>query len=199
MAGNTTFGILFRLALVLAAIGALGGYGLHYLENQVLTQENLKEMSGRLPSSNFLDLVFQGNPKETNTTPTDFEEIVVPLIKQGRSLFVRVELNDFREATLLVDTGATETVLSTDVAFDLGLLDEEAQEVTYNTAGGQVQAQVTELETIRVGDAVRHQVPAAIQNIDGFSDGLLGMSFFEHFLVYVDSERGELHLRPRDY
>jgi len=121
MAGNTTFGILFRLALAMAAIGALGGYGLHYLENQGLSQENLKKMSGRLPSSNILDLLFQRKPKDTNTTPTDSERIVVPLIRQGRSLFVQVELNDFREATLLVDTGATETVLSTDVAFDLGL------------------------------------------------------------------------------
>ena len=127
--------------------------------------------------------------------------MIIPLTRKGRSLFVQVELNEFREATLLVDTGASEVALTPELAFELGLIDGETPEALYMTANGQVSSYVTTIESIRLGDAIQYDVPISIsQNkaLSGLGDGLLGMSFFEHYTVFVDSAKQELHLRARD-
>lgn len=116
-------------------------------------------------------------------------------------MFVQVELNEFREATLLVDTGASEVALTPEIAFDLGLIDEDTPEAMYMTANGQVSSYVTTIESIRLGEAIQYEVPVSISKntaLAGLGDGLLGMSFFEHYTVFVDSAKEELHLRPRD-
>lgn len=138
-------------------------------------------------------------PPQEDSSP--FEEITIPLTKMGGSLIVEVQLNQERTAQLILDTGASMTVLSTGVAIDLGILGTTDNELmTVNTAGGQVQVNVNYLSSMTVGSAEAYNVGVAIHDlpdIPSHIEGLLGMSFLKHFLVTLDAEHGKLILRPK--
>lgn len=129
------------------------------------------------------------------------EDIAVPLTKIGGALVVRVLLNQERSAQLIVDTGASMTVLSTDAALDLGILGTtETELLTVNTAGGSVQVNMNYLPSMAVGAAQATNVAVAIHDLPDVPEhieGLLGMSFLKHFLVTLDSEHARLILRPK--
>lgn len=123
------------------------------------------------------------------------------LTKIDDSMLVQVFLNRRQYVHLLVDTGASMTVLSYDLAVELGLLSgAEVRMETINTAGGSVQVTMTHVKEIRAGSAIARDVPVAVHDlpnlIPGVS-GLLGMSFLNNFKVTLDAERGLLHLDPR--
>ncbi len=136
--------------------------------------------------------------------PSEDEEsdvVIIPVTSYGGSLLVKVQLNNTRTAQLILDTGATMTVLSNNVALDLGLIaNTNTQITTVNTAGGPVQVNVTKIASIQAGTAQVTNVDVAIHDLpDGPAgiDGLLGMSFLNHFLVTLDTTKGKLHLTPR--
>jgi clan AA aspartic protease (TIGR02281 family) len=129
------------------------------------------------------------------------EDSVIPLEHLGGVWVARVELNDFHEARLIVDTGATFTTISEDLAFDAGIQSESPNSrINLVTAGGRVQAELGVARRIRVGNTGRDDVRVVIHTIpnlpDGI-DGLLGLSFFDRFLVRLDHSNQQLHLSPR--
>ena len=127
--------------------------------------------------------------------------ITVPVTPMGGSLVLPVRLNDEQTVQLILDTGATMMVLSTDVAIQLGLLSGSQNQIsTVNTAGGSIQVNMTHLKTVQVGSAKANNVAVAIHDLpdtDSGIDGLLGMSYLDNFLVTLDTKQKELHLRPR--
>jgi clan AA aspartic protease (TIGR02281 family) len=131
------------------------------------------------------------------------EDITVPLTKSGGSLVVQVLLNQERSAQLIVDTGASMTVLSTQAAIDLGILGTTDNELlTVNTAGGSVQVNMNYLPSLTVGTAQATNVAVVIHDLPDIPEhieGLLGMSFLKHFLVTLDAEHARLILRPRQH
>lgn len=140
-------------------------------------------------------------PPEAKLKTSSSEDITIPLTKIGGSLVVQVQLNHERSAKLILDTGASMTVLSTDVAIELGILGTTDNELmTVNTAGGQVQVNVNYLSSLTVDTAEANHVAVAIHDLPDLPssiEGLLGMSFLKHFLVTLDAEHGRLILRPR--
>lgn len=198
MTKHSTSSIIIGTAFSMVVLGSIGGFGLHYLQGQQISENELRSVKNQLSSRNILDMIFKGASKPTTASANGLDEIIIPGQRRGDSLFVTVELNDYKEVTLLVDTGATDITLTSDVAFDLGLLQSESDEAFYDTANGKAKVYVSELDTVRVGDAVQHHVRTSFgEGIAGFDGGLLGMSFFKHYIVNVDLEREELHLRPR--
>lgn len=129
-------------------------------------------------------------------------QITVPVFRVGRSLVVQARLNGSRDAKLIVDTGADITVLSNQVARDAGILPSSyISTVTLNTAGGPVRADVARLDVIAVGAAELPHVPVALHDLPDAPagvDGLLGLTFLDKFLVTLDAQKGELHLRRRE-
>ena len=134
--------------------------------------------------------------------PTDqAAPATLPLTKIGNTMLVQVLLNRKQHAHLIVDTGASMTVLSYDLAIELGILSGAGVRLdTVNTAGGSVQVNMTHVKEIRAGSAIARNVSVAIHDlpnpIPGVS-GLLGMSFLNHFKVTLDAEQKTLHLAPR--
>ncbi len=132
-------------------------------------------------------------------TPAD---ITVPVFRVGHSLVVQARLNGSRDAKLIVDTGANITILSNQVARDAGILPSSyLSPVTLNTAGGPVRADVARLDALAVGAAEVAKVPVAIHDLPDAPtgvDGLLGLTFLDKFLVTLDTQKGELHLRRRE-
>ena len=128
-------------------------------------------------------------------------EITISLTKMGGSYVVQAHLNEERTAYLIVDTGASMTVLSTNIAIDLGILGTTDNELlTVNTAGGSVQVNMNYLSSLNVGNAQAKNVAVAIHDLPDIPEeieGLLGMSFLKHFLVTLDAEHAQLILRPK--
>jgi len=139
--------------------------------------------------------------QESNLDSSQDSDITIPLEKIGGSFVVQVNLNNERTAHLIVDTGASMTVLSTNIAIDLGLLGTTDNELlTVNTAGGSVQVNMNYLSSLTVGNAQADNVAVAIHDLPDIPEqieGLLGMSFLKHFLITLDAEHSRLILRPK--
>lgn len=80
--------------------------------------------------------------------------------------------------SFMVDTGASVVALDRETAEHIGI-DTAALGYTSRvvTAGGLARAAPVYLDTVRVGDIVRHDVEAAVIEGDGVGLTLLGMSF----------------------
>ena len=139
--------------------------------------------------------------KESTHQTNHDRDITIPLKKIGGSFVAQVNLNKERTAHLIVDTGASMTVLSTNIGIDLGILGTTDNELlTVNTAGGSVQVNMNYLSSLSVGDAQAHHVAVAIHDLPDIPEqieGLLGMSFLKHVLVTLDTENARLILRPK--
>jgi len=199
MRASSFSGIIIGIAVAISGLGAMVGYGLVSFGTEMQNPEAAQEIREELESRGLLGILLGTDSKQTNAEHYNDDEIIIPATRMGDHLFVHAELNDYREVTLLVDTGATDIAITSDIAFDLGLLESESQEHMYETANGQSQRFVTQLDSIRIGEAVQHQVRTSFGKArTGSGDGLLGMSFLKYYYVDVDLEREELRLRPRE-
>lgn len=130
------------------------------------------------------------------------EDSMIPLERSGGVWVANVEFNDLYQAKLVIDTGATFTMISESLAFDAGIQpDTRNPGIRLNTVGGIIHAKMGIAKRIRVGHAGRDDVRVVIHTLPNFPegvDGLLGLSFFEGFLVRLDHSQRQLHLTPKN-
>jgi clan AA aspartic protease (TIGR02281 family) len=123
------------------------------------------------------------------------QRYAVPLYRTGNAMLVDVILDGFLKTRLFVDTGATLTVISEDLAKRLSLNLDQAAVVPLQSASGRFLAPLKKLRAIEVGGAVVRDVDVVVHDIGtpGMS-GLLGMSFLDHFQVTVNAAAGVMIL-----
>jgi clan AA aspartic protease (TIGR02281 family) len=127
----------------------------------------------------------------------DLKEYRVPLIQQGYNYLVEVTLNGRVTARMVVDTGASLSVVSEEVAKQLGFTDtSNIPKYPFRTAGGVIWDPLVNLKTMDVGGALVEDVEASISSKIIGVDGLLGMSFLQEFDSKLDTVNGELVLAP---
>ena len=127
----------------------------------------------------------------TSFNPID-ELIVLRLTVGG------VDANTFRNVFVVLDTGASTTMIPTKVAADLGYdISNPNQQII--TASGIVLAKritVRKLtaigETLENIDVVCHDLPEG-----SIIEGLLGLNFLRHFNVNISFSTGTIELLPR--
>jgi clan AA aspartic protease (TIGR02281 family) len=131
------------------------------------------------------------DPGKVNLTP-------MPPGGRARPIIVDAMLNRQVSVPLVLDTGATYTVLTKQTAQDLGITGlERLPKQGFLTAGGKILSPVTTLKSIRVGTAEAQNVEVAI-DVDGHLPmGLLGMTFMRHFKVTVDQEQSQVKFERR--
>ncbi len=142
----------------------------------------------------------------TSTTPartflgTRTPNVFLVLFKRaGNSMFVRTTLNGFVRVPLIVDTGASLTVISTTTAKRLGLDLDRAAMIPMRSASGVFLAHLTKVRSMSVGDATVKDVDVVVHDISpGRERGLLGMSFLDHFNVTIHSLQDAMSLKPLD-
>ena len=125
---------------------------------------------------------------------------IIALKKQGDSLYTDVKLNRKRKATFLVDTGASSMQISRAMAESLNLNLAKYPLIPVTIAGGHVVgAREVILKEVQVGRVRVKNVKALVMEQDNLDiyDGLLGMSFLNHFIFSVDPIKGELILQQR--
>ena len=139
------------------------------------------------------------SPEEQSTRPVN-HIVNVPLQQLGHLFVVTVKLNGERDSRLIVDTGASHSVVSHKLAVELGLYsDLTVGTATMNTVGGSVQAPLARIKSIRLAEAevkdsvvVIHDLPDA----PGDVEGLLGLSALREFQVTLDPVKKVLSLQP---
>lgn len=143
---------------------------------------------------------FSGLPIEiqpANEQQISSGPIKVPIRMTGAAAFVTVMLNDTIRAQMLLDTGATYTLVARRIAASLRLY--ESSRTTLSTANGLISVPLARMQSIKVGTAEALNLTVAIQDISMNSaiDGLLGLDFLSRFRTSIDSRQQLLILAPR--
>jgi len=124
----------------------------------------------------------------------------VPLQQVGHLFVVTVKLNGEQDARLIVDTGASHSIVSHRLAIELGLYSDSTMgTVTMNTVGGSVQAPLARIKSIRLAEAEVSDSIVVIYDLPdspGGVEGLLGLSALRQFQVTLDPTRKVLSLQP---
>lgn len=138
-------------------------------------------------------------PEAQSTSPAN-HIVEVPLQQVGHLFVVTVKLNGEQDARLIVDTGASHSVVSHRLAIELGLYSDLAMgTVTMNTVGGSVQAPLARIKSIRLAEAEVRDSVVVIHDLPdspGGVEGLLGLSALREFQVTLDPTKKVLSLQP---
>lgn len=135
----------------------------------------------------------KATPKTTKT-PTNQQVFKIPIkSRSGQTPVIDVTFNGGQVFEMIVDTGASGTVITPEMAQSLGVTPEG--EVTANTASDKdVKFSTTTIESISVAGAVAKKVRVAIGGED-LEVGLLGQDFFGKYDVIIRQDVVEFHQR----
>jgi clan AA aspartic protease (TIGR02281 family) len=136
----------------------------------------------------------------SKASPATVAKASVPFEKRGQVVVVEVMLNNSVPARLVVDTGATFTMISAATAKELSIDPERApRTMPFQTANGVIQAPLTNLESVIVGGMEIKNLTAAIHDAVPSAQvaGLLGLNFLSNFRLDIDTEKGILHLEKK--
>jgi len=123
--------------------------------------------------------------------------MVIPIQMNGSAVIVPVILNRAVQANMILDTGASFTVVSQQLAGRLGL--KPTRRVSLVTANGTVGAPLAPLGSLKVGEAEATNLTVVIQDFSPTPalGGLLGLDFLSRYHTSIDSRRQVLVLSPR--
>lgn len=127
-------------------------------------------------------------------------KVSIPIEKNGAIVVVEATLNGKTPAKLVVDTGASFTMISTAMAKEVGInLDGTRRTLPFHTANGVIQAPLADLESIAVGGMEVKNLTAAIHDAlpNTTVSGLLGLNFLSNFRIDIDTEKGILLLEKK--
>ncbi|HWO42446.1 MAG TPA: TIGR02281 family clan AA aspartic protease [Candidatus Eisenbacteria bacterium] len=140
-------------------------------------------------------------PREPETAkPAAPSKVSVPFEKNGSIVIVDARVNGKASAKLIVDTGASYTMISSAMARELGIeADPGRRTVPFHTANGIIQAPLADLESVAVGGVEVKNLTAAIHDAlpNTRVAGLLGLNFLSNFRMDIDTEKGLLHLEKK--
>ncbi len=123
---------------------------------------------------------------------------VIPVERAGTRLTVLALLNGATQAWFKVDTGAEVNMIPRSVVDALGIqIDESTPTMAVvGISGEPMRLPIITLEEVRLGEASVKKVDMVVN--DRRSQGLLGMTFFNHFKVHTDPVGGKLTLEEVD-
>lgn len=127
----------------------------------------------------------------------------IPLMSQpDDSIAVAALLNEKVMGTFLVDTGASYTMITPELAGKLGIvITDKTPRISILTANGSLKAPRVTLKKMSVGALEVENVPVIVQglNNDPLLAGLLGMSVFQGKSLTIQKDRLILEESPIEY
>jgi clan AA aspartic protease (TIGR02281 family) len=132
--------------------------------------------------------------------PATVAKASIPFEKRGQVVVVEVMLNNSVPVRLVVDTGATYTMISAATAKELSIDPQQApRTMPFQTANGVIQAPLANLESVTVGGMEIKNLTAAIHDAVPSTQvaGLLGLNFLSNFRLDIDTDKGILHLEKK--
>ena len=139
----------------------------------------------------------------SNISSSDSTQIV-PLKNVQNALMVDVTLvnsaNGKRTTgTFIIDTGATYTSISRNLANQLGLNLQTDDTVRITTANGKIEVPKVNLDQVSIGGVNASDVETTVIQLSPTSSfsGLLGLSFIRQFKMTIDPDAHQLVFEPR--
>ena len=132
-------------------------------------------------------------PPETSAASTEVAGI--PLVRNGNHFLVDARLGS-QQARLLIDTGASLTMLTPEMLKRRGLAARATGRTgLFTTANGRVSAPIYRLDSVSIGDWQVSDLDVGVLELgDSGIDGLLGMNFLRHFQFFIDQHEALLRL-----
>jgi len=136
---------------------------------------------------------------ENNAVQDDSQSVV--LQKIGNQYAVNLSNNRRDNVNLLIDTGASMTVISSSSFFSLGIGADavELDRRVFRTAGGVVMGTVYAFPELRLGPYLLQDTQVAVLDFETRPeiDGLLGMNILGQFRFQIDQENTQLRLSKK--
>lgn len=133
-----------------------------------------------------------GKTSETNNPNSQVFKVPIKR-RAGRTPVINVTFNDQQNFDMILDTGASGTVITQAMANSLGVV--PVGEVTANTANAKgIKFPLGKVNSIKVGSIVAQDVPVAIGGSD-LELGLLGQDFYSAYDVFIRQDVVEFHRR----
>jgi len=128
-------------------------------------------------------------------------ESSIPMRAVGHHYLLEVRVNGEPTGPLLLDTGATITML-TDEAFGRLISNSGWQDLgsrLFNTANGLVRGRLLQVDEMQLGNYLLKDVKVSVQggSLGGGVQGLLGMNVLSRFHFKIDQDQHQLMLTPR--
>ena len=146
-----------------------------------------------------------GRARELIATITSPEVAVsladVPLSRSRNQFVVTASLDGQREVRLLIDTGASVTIVTPAILESLGYV-LGSRTGKFATANGEVDAPLVGIQSLTVGGQVVSPITVGAISLSRRTasfDGLLGMNFLQKFEFSLDQQRSVLELHFRRY
>ena len=123
----------------------------------------------------------------------------VPLSRSRNQFVVTASLDGQREVRLLIDTGASVTIVAPAILESMGYV-LGSRVGKFATANGEVEAPLVGIQSLTLGGQVVSPITVGAISLSPRTasfDGLLGMNFLQKFEFSLDQQRSvlELHLR----
>lgn len=116
----------------------------------------------------------------------------------GQPIMVTARINAAGTARLMLDTGASRTVINPAVLQALGVSYRDARRGSIRGVTGEAEVLAVRVESVDVSGAA-HGPLMVVAHDTGFAlgDGLLGRDFLDHFTVTIDNGAGIVTLVPK--
>lgn len=132
--------------------------------------------------------------------------VEVPFIYSNNQVLVKVKVNGVKDLLFLLDTGATQTILDSQRAKELSLVNPNASKnISITTGSGFIKMHTVKLDSLQLGEIKLEQVAIAtakLQSLSAISDmepaGLLGANILKRFFVTIDYDRQVVRLSDPD-
>ena len=136
---------------------------------------------------------------DNQSTQSTADAEPITLSRHGNNLLTSVLFNNQAYGRLLVDTGASLTVITPELLQELSLDGQSPlRRAWFNTANGVVEAPIYVIQRISLGGQTVDQLEVAVMNLNNAHiNGLLGMNFLQHFRFSIDQHNNVLYLSPR--
>jgi hypothetical protein len=136
-------------------------------------------------------------PAASSGSPPDSKATRIPFAP-GRPIMVMARVNGSGSVQLMLDTGASVTVINPRILAGLGIGSRDSLRGSVKGATGSANVLFVPVQSIEVGTARSGPLRVAAHDIEfGQGDGLLGRDFLDQFTVTIDSTAGVVTLSPR--
>lgn len=134
---------------------------------------------------------------DSSITFSQSTAISIPLVRRGDHFVVKARINNRFPVRLLLDTGASMTVVKRGILESAGVrMGVEVPSRQFSTVSGEAQGPVYRVDALALGAQSVANMEIAVLELSGLDDvdGLLGMNFLKHFKLYIDQSKLELRL-----
>jgi clan AA aspartic protease (TIGR02281 family) len=124
----------------------------------------------------------------------------IPLSRQGKHFIVQALINDTFNVSLMLDTGASISLLSEPAFEGLSRYSEVVyvKDLQLNTAGGIITASIYQVDQFTIQDYIINDFIFAVSPyVSEGNDGLLGMNYLSAFDFYIDQNNSLLILKNK--